>query len=70
MFNEYMTIYNSAKEFGPIIVIALTLFIIASRVMLRYEMHRMRQLEGEIRSERAKLMHERMELERKYHLYM
>lgn len=70
MFNEYMTMYNSAKEFGPIIAIALILFIVGSRVMLRYEMHRMRQLESDIRSERAKLMHERTELERKYHLYM
>lgn len=70
MFNSYMTMYNSAKEFGPMIVIALILFIIVSRIMLRFEMHRMRQLESDIRSERQKLMHERAELERKYHMYM
>ena len=70
MFNSYMTMYNSAKEFAPMIVIALILFIIVSRVMLRFEMHRMRQLESDIRSERQKLMHERAELERRYHMYM
>ena len=70
MFNNYMTMYNSVKEFGPMLVIALIVFIIANRVMLRFEMHRMRQLESDIRSERAKLMHERAELERKYHMYM
>lgn len=70
MFNSYMTMYNSAKEFGSVAIVALILFIIASRVMLRYEMHRMRQLESDIRSERQKLMHERADLERRYHMYM
>lgn len=70
MFNSYMTMYNAIQKFGPMLVIAVILFVIASRIMLRFEMHRMRQLESDIRSERAKLMHERAELERKYHMYM
>lgn len=70
MFDSHMTLYNSATNLGPVIVIALILFIVASRISLRFEMHRMRQLEGDIRIERQKLMHERAELERKYHLYM
>lgn len=70
MFDKYMTMYNSANECAPIIVIALILFIVVSRISLRFEMHRMRQLESDIRSERNKLMHDRTELERKYHLYM
>ena len=70
MFDSHMTLYNSATDLGPVIAIALILFIVISRISLRYEMHRMRQLESDIRSERQKLMHERAELERKYHLYM
>lgn len=70
MFDKYMTMYNSANECAPIIAIALILFIVISRISLRYEMHRMRQLESDIRSEHKKLMHERMELERRYHMYM
>lgn len=70
MFDSYMTMYNNTNKFIPIIVVALILFIVISRISLRYEMHRMRQLESDIRSERNKLMHERAELERKYHLYM
>lgn len=70
MFDSHMTLYNSATDLGPVIVIALILFIVVSRISLRFEMHRMRQLESDIRSERQKLMHERTELERKYHLYM
>lgn len=70
MFDSHMTLYNSATDLGPVIVIALILFIVVSRISLRFEMHRMRQLESDIRSERNKLMHERAELERKYHLYM
>lgn len=70
MFDSYMTLYNSAIDLGPIIAIALILFIVISRISLRYEMHRMRQLESDIRSERQKLMHERVELERRYHMYM
>ncbi len=70
MFDNYMTLYNSATDLGPVIVIALILFIVVSRISLRFEMHRMRQLESDIRSERNKLMHERAELERKYHMYM
>lgn len=70
MFDSYMNLYNSATDLGPVIVIALILFIVVSRISLRFEMHRMRQLESDIRSERQKLMHERTELERKYHLYM
>ena len=70
MFDSHMTLYNSATDIGPVIVIALILFIVVSRISLRFEMHRMRQLESDIRSERQKLMHERTELERKYHLYM
>lgn len=70
MFDKYMTMYDSANEFGPIIAIALILFIVISRISLRFEMHRMRQLESDIRSERNKLMHERTELERRYHMYM
>lgn len=70
MFDKYMTLYNSASEIGPIIAIALILFIVVSRISLRFEMHRMRQLESDIRSERQKLMHERVELERRYHMYM
>ena len=70
MFDSHMTLYNSATDLGPVIVIALILFTVVSRISLRFEMHRMRQLESDIRSERNKLMHERAELERKYHLYM
>lgn len=70
MFDSHMTLYNSATNLGPIIAVALILFIVVSRISLRFEMHRMRQLESDIRSERNKLMHERAELERKYHLYM
>lgn len=70
MFDKYMTMYDSANKFGPVIAIALILFIVISRISLRYEMHRMRQLESDIRSERNKLMHERVELERRYHMYM
>jgi 1,4-dihydroxy-2-naphthoate octaprenyltransferase len=70
MFNEYMSMYNSVHDYMPIVVIALALFVVASRIMLRHEMHRMRQLESDIRSERNKLMHERTELERRYHMYM
>lgn len=33
-------------------------------------LERMKQVERDIHSERLKLMHERTELERKYHLYM
>lgn len=70
MFDSNMTLYNSATDLSPVIVIALILFIVASRISLRFEMHRMRQLESDIRSERQKLMHERIELERRYHMYM
>lgn len=70
MFDKYMTLYNSATDLDPVIVIALILFIVVSRISLRFEMHRMRQLESDIRSERNKLMHERVELERRYHMYM
>lgn len=70
MFDSHMTLYNSATDLAPVIVIALILFIVVSRISLRFEMHRMRQLESNIRSERAKLMHERAELERRYHMYM
>lgn len=70
MFDSYMTLYNSANDFSPIITIALILFIVISRISLRFEMHRMRQLESDIRSERKKLMHERIEVERRYHMYM
>lgn len=70
MFDSHMTLYNSATDLGPVIVIALILFIVVSRILLRFEMHRMRQLESDIRSERQKLMHERVELERRYHMYM
>lgn len=70
MFDSHMSLYNSATDLGPVIVIALILFIVISRISLRFEMHRMRQLESDIRSERKKLMHERVELERKYHMYM
>lgn len=70
MFDSHMTLYNSATDLGPVIAIALILFIVVSRISLRFEMHRMRQLESDIRSERQKLIHERAELERKYHMYM
>lgn len=70
MFNKYMTMYDSATKFGPIIAIALILFIVISHILIRCEMHRMRQLESDIRSERKKLMHEKAELERRYHMYM
>lgn len=70
MFDRYMTLYNSATDLGPVIVIALIMFIVVSRISLRFEMHRMRQLESDIRSERQKLIHERVELERRYHMYM
>lgn len=70
MFDSHMTLYNSATDLGPVIVIALILFIVVSRISLRFEMHRMRQLESDIRSERQKLMHEKTELERRYHQYM
>lgn len=70
MFDKYMTMYDSATDLGPVIVIALILFIVVSRISLHHEMHRMRQLESDIRSERQKLMHERVELERRYHMYM
>ena len=70
MFDKYMTLYNSATEFSPIVVVALILFIVISRILIRCEMHRMRQLERDIRSERQKLMHEKAELERRYHMYM
>lgn len=33
-------------------------------------LERMKQLERDIHSERLKLMHERVELERRYHMYM
>ena len=37
---------------------------------LRKHERQMKLLESDIRSERKKLMHERVELERKYHMYM
>lgn len=70
MFDSYMTMYNNANKFSPIVVVALILFIVISRILIRCEMHRMRQLESDIRSERQKLMHEKAELERRYHMYM
>lgn len=68
MFDGFMTLCDSINEYAPIV--ALMVFVVASRIMLRHEMHRMRQLESDIRAERNKLMHERTELERRYHMYM
>lgn len=70
MFDSHMTLYNSATDLCPVIVIALILFIVIGRILIRCEMHRMRQLESDIRSERQKLMHEKAELDRRYHMYM
>ena len=53
-------------------VMAIVSLLLMSHINRRNKrtLERMKQLERDIHSERLKLMHERVELERRYHVYM
>lgn len=63
MFDRYMTLYNSANDLGPIIVLFLIVFIIVSRILVLYDMHCAKQLKRDIKNERMQQMHRMRQLE-------
>lgn len=69
--------YNSFHKMLPIMLIIITIVIVYSQASLIIKMHQLnqqlhktKQAESDLRAERKRLMHERIELERKYHMYM
>ncbi len=62
MFDKYMTLYNSTSDLGPIIALALIVFIIIGRISILYDMHYAKQLKHDIRNERMKQIHSMRQL--------
>lgn len=63
-------IINSTSDIEIAFVIGMFLFVIVGNIALRCMNSNIREETRLLRRERERLMHERIELERKYHMYM
>ncbi len=70
MYDRYM-LFNDENTLIFIAIFTICLvFLVYSKIIYRRRMNDMQKLLSDIRSEQKQLMHERCELERKYHMYM
>lgn len=69
MYDRFCTFNDSRLDIIVIVTICCTV-LIYSKCAYRRRMQDMQKMLSDIRSEQKQLMHERCELERKYHMYM